>query len=86
MLPVLVVEMRRLHRSALWQLRLTSQLLTLVEKSDTLKGDSSAGKAGNEKFLNRVGAGSQLDLVEEYQNEICAATEGEGEEGIASSP
>ncbi len=66
----LVGGMRRLHRSALWQLRLTSELLTMVEKCDTLKGDRSAGDAGNEKLRNRVGAGSQLDLYEEYANEI----------------
>ena len=67
-------SVRRLHRSALWQLRLTSEVLTLVEKCVTLKGERSVGDASNAKSLNRVGAGSQLSLLEEYENEVPSAS------------
>ncbi len=62
----LLVDLRRLHRAALWSVSLTSKVLTAVEKSATLKG-SSAGGANQREIMNRVGAGTQLDLYEEYE-------------------
>ncbi len=76
--PGIIVELRKLHLSAMWQLWLTSQLLTLVEKRGTLKGVRAEpkGEASNERFLNRVGAGRQLDLLQEYEEDEIRAVNG----------
>ncbi len=72
-----VIDLRRLHRSALWQLRIVNEVLTRAEKYVTLQGDRSAGDAGNEELKSRVGAGRQLELLEEYEKyEICATSGG----------
>jgi len=64
------IHISRIRDAANWNMRLSTQLLTLVEKYAMLMGDCSA--EGNENYEDlRKGLGGvpvQMQLLEEYED------------------